>query len=114
MDQAILDALIESLSDPNAGWEYDRHYARNSRIKCDIWLANGPGFVDVGFYGQKIFGDSRRVKNYKAGGTLLFHPVWARRIYNVARKPQLAALSRVNTGLDGKIVAAIRSASEAA
>jgi len=114
MDHAILDALIESLNDPGAGWEYDRYYARNSRIKCDIWLAYGPGSVDVDFYGQKIFGDSYRVKNYRAGHTVLFHPLWARRIYNVARPLQLAAARGDETKVNDRIVAAIRSASQEA
>jgi hypothetical protein len=116
MKREIVNALIESLNDPNAGWVYDRHTATNDRIKCEIWLASGIEFLGVRFWGDKIgpsiHGWDRQIK---FGGANFFGFLipWRWRVYLVANEKQEDALKQAKVAAS-TIVAAIRSASEVA
>lgn len=115
MKREVVDALIASLNDPNAGWEYSKYMATNNRIKCEIWLANGVEFLEVKFWGGKI-GPSKggwetRV-SYGGDWWLLANFIpWRWRVYLAASKHQAAALREPEVP-DSTIIAAIRSASE--
>lgn len=108
MERKIVNALIASLNDPNAGWEYDAYTASNYRIKCEIWLANGLDSMEVKFWGDKI-GGRRNYEDCIIGG--YFMP-WRWRLWNAATSKQSAALYKPPITTSA-IVAAINSASEA-
>lgn len=112
MKKEIVDALIESMSDPNAGWEYNEYTATNDRIKCQIWLGNGLEFVEVEFWGGKIGPHASRREPIKYGGgnMLGFLVPWRWRIYLAATSKQSAALRKEEVK-PATIVAAIKSAS---
>lgn len=110
MDNAIVDALVASLNDPNAGWEYSEYTASNTRVECEIWIANGAGWLDVEFSGPKIGGSV----HYRAGHSLFFPKGWARRIYKAARPHQLQALAAQQSVTTDRIIPAIQSASSEA
>lgn len=107
MKREIVDALIASLNDPGAGWEYDEYTATNYRIKCNIWLANGPDQMEVEFWGDKI-GGKRKYEGYCLGG--YFVP-WRWRLWWIAAGKQQDAIATPPIQ-DATIVAAIRSASQ--
>lgn len=49
MKREVVDALIESLNDPNAGWRFNENQAFNDRIKCSIWLYGDIDYMSVSF-----------------------------------------------------------------
>lgn len=108
MKREIVDALIASLNDPDAGWEYDDYRAWNERIKCALWLANGPDQMEVKFWGDKI-GGAKFYDGCVLGG--YFTP-WRWRLWWVAVGKQADAIATPPIAAS-TIVAAIRSASEA-
>lgn len=113
----IVDALVASLNDPNAGWEYTKYVATNPRIKCEIWLANGIEWLEVKFYGPKI-APSKDVweAQVRYGGELFLIAAlvpWRWRVYLAATRQQDRALRRASIK-DSTIIAAIQPASESA
>lgn len=115
MEREIVDALIASLNDPGAGWQFNQYRAWNNRIECEIWLANGHEFLEVKFTGPKIGpskGPWRAMVKY-GGDALVFGFLvpWRRRLYRAARERQMEAIARPRVAAS-TIVAAIRSASE--
>jgi len=81
----IVEALIDSINDPDTGWEYSEYRAFNKRIGCDIWLANGASHLKVSF----------RINNTAVD---LFDAVlfplspWRCRLYYTAKRQQKAFL----------------------
>lgn len=108
MKREIVDALIASLNDPDAGWEYDDYRAWNDRIKCALWLANGPDQLEVKFWGDKIGG----VETYDRCVLGGFFMPWRWRLWLAATRKQQDAIG-MSPIATSTIVAAIRSASEA-
>ena len=112
MNREIVDALIESMNDPDAGWVYDEYDAVNERIKCSIWLASGLTFLGVEFWGDKIAPHATHREPVKFGGFNMAGPLvpWRHRIYWAATRHQSAYLAKAKV-TSTTIVAAIRSAS---
>ena len=113
MNREIVDALIVSLNDPDAGWKFTSFTATNDRIKCEIWLANGVDFVEVKFWGDRIATSYRGWdRQIKIGGDNMFGFLvpWRWRLDRAATARRTAALKQDAVTVP-TIVAAIRSAS---
>jgi hypothetical protein len=112
MKREIVDALIASLNDPDAVWEYTEYTATNNRIQCEIWLSNGLEWLEVKFWGTKIGRSARKPISYGGECFMLAWLVpWRWRVYRVATAKQVEALAQKAVP-DETIVAAIRSASQ--
>lgn len=112
MKREIVDALIASLNDPDAGWEFSEYTAINSRIKCEIWLGSGLEWLEVKFWGDQIGRSARKPISYGGDCFMLAWLVpWRWRVYRVATAKQAEALAEKAVS-DETIVAAIRSASQ--
>lgn len=114
MEGEVLNALIDSLNDPNAGWVYSEYTAKNNRIKCEIWLSSGPDGMRVSFWGDKISPPSSSRYDVVAYEESPFFGVfvpWRWKLYLVAQKKRDDCL-KAQKVKPSTIVAAIRSASE--
>lgn len=113
MKREIVDELIASLNDPDAGWKFSEYTATNDRIKCEIWLANGLSWLEVKFWGGKIGRKAWKPISYGGDCMLLaFLVPWRWRVYLAATAKQAEALAEKAVS-DETVIAAIRSASQA-
>jgi len=87
VEPIILDSILNHPED----WDIDDHHCNNARLRIEIWIANGRGFLEVKLDRDRIIG----------GMVLIPIAPWRWRLWRVIQKQRsYQALERLHKWIE--------------